>query len=184
LLVHRTPAGSTSQPPALPRIVRYQEYTRAHSHDMPKLPRRSDEADASWVERVESTAPTIQLPEFRELYDRVYDYYAEYDHPSTAGLGLFVHRDVDEQIVVVDGKPERDLSEDLRPYWLAVFALADALVVSSLASGHPRVGALRGALEIIGSVRLANRDGRLRVTTTDSRLTIAIEDCGDTEDQS
>jgi hypothetical protein len=33
---------------------------------------------------------------------KVYDGYAEYDHPSTLGLGVFIHRDVNEQIVTID----------------------------------------------------------------------------------
>ena len=126
---------------------------------------------------MKTNAPaSIQITDFRGLYNKVYANYSEYDHPSTVGLGVFVHRDVNEQVVIVDGQPERDRESDLQPYWLAVWSFADALVVSSLASSHPRLGPLRRALETIGTVRMAEREGRLRVTTTDGRTTIGLAD--------
>lgn len=144
---------------------------------MPDVFQRAEQADASWSERVKVTAPAaIQITDFRGLYNRIYAHYSEFDHPSTIGLGIFVHRDVDEQIVIVDGEPQRDLDEDLRPYWLATFAFADALIVSSLASSRPRLEPLKHSLETIGNVRMADRDGRLRVSTSDGRTTIRIAD--------
>jgi hypothetical protein len=144
---------------------------------MPDLWQRAEQADASWSERVKTNAPaSIQITDFRGLYNKVYANYSEYDHPSTIGLGIFVHRDVDGQVVIVDGQPERDLESDLRPYWLAVFAFADALVVSSLASSKPGLAQLRRALETIGTLRMADREGRLRVTTSDGLTTIGIDE--------
>jgi hypothetical protein len=120
--------------------------------------------------------PSIQITDFRGLYNNVYANYSEYDHPSVVGLGIFVHRGTNERVVIVNGEPVRDLESDLRPYWLSVFAFADALVVSSLASSRPRLEPLKRSLELIGTVRIADRDGRLRVTTSEGRTTIGLAD--------
>ncbi len=150
-------------------------YTREVNQEMPKLPRLSREADACWRERVELSLPeSLQIVDFQGLYDQIYDQYAEFDHPSTLGLQVFVHLEGSPVTDTVDGRPERNLSEDLRPYWIAVFAFAEALVVSNLASGRPRLQPLQQALQTIGTLRNLERDGRLLVTETANGTTIAV----------
>jgi hypothetical protein len=70
-------------------------------------------------------------------------------------------------VAASSNKPERNLEDDLRPYWIAAFAFADALLVSHLASGRPRLQPLRQALEQIGTIRNLARAGRLSVTAMD-----------------
>jgi len=70
-------------------------------------------------------------------------------------------------IASVDGEPERNLVADLRPYWIAAFAFAEALVVSNLASGRPRLQHLSHALATIGTMRELEREGRLTLTARD-----------------
>ncbi|MQA75427.1 MAG: hypothetical protein GEU88_13970 [Solirubrobacterales bacterium] len=65
-------------------------------------------------------------------------------------------------VATVDGRPERSVDEDLRPYWIAVFAFAEALVVSNLTSGRPRLQRLQRALETIGRSASSNEKGALR----------------------
>lgn len=176
LLAKDERATERGEDPLLTPDVRagYEEYART-GRRMPNLSERATQADKSWVERVKATAPSsIQITDFRGLYDHVYDSYAEYDHPSTIGLGIFVHRDVDAQVVIVDGAAERDLTQDLEPYWLSVWAFADALVVSSFGSSHPRLEPLRRALQTIGTMRLLERQGRLVVADTSEGTTIGV----------
>ena len=120
------------------------------------------------------------MADFQGLHDKIYDQYAEFDHPSTLGLQVFVHFDGSPVRVTPDGCPERNLIEDLRPYWISVLAFAEALVVSNLASGHPRLQPLRQTLQTIGTIRKLERDGRLVVTETADGTTIdvALEDEG------
>jgi hypothetical protein len=154
---------------------RMRIYTRDVNHEMPRLPRLSREADASWRERVEVSLPeSLQIVDFQGLYHDIYDQYAEFDHPSTLGLQGFVHLAGSPVIATVDGTPERNLVEDLRPYWIAVFAFAEALVVSNLATGRPRLQALEQTLQLIGTMRNLERDGRLVVTETAHGTTIGL----------
>jgi hypothetical protein len=147
---------------------RLSAFTREVTQEMPGLPRRSREADAHWRERVRSSlAEPLHIVDFERLYGDVYDHYAAYDHPTTLGLQVFVHLAGSPVVATIDGQPERSLDEDLRPYWIAVFAFAEALVVFNLASGRPRLQPLQRALETIGTMRQLERDGRLAVTVTD-----------------
>jgi hypothetical protein len=159
-------------------------YTRQVNEEMPKLPRRSREADEHWRDQARALLPESlwDLVDFQRWYRDVYDHYAASDHPATLGLELFVHLAGAPWIATVDGEPERDLTEDLRPYWIAAFAFADALLVSHLASGRPRLQPLRQALEVIGTIRTLERDGRLSVTVRDDgsfSIGIADADTGD-----
>jgi hypothetical protein len=58
---------------------------------------------------------------------------------------------------------------------MAAWAFADALLVSSLKSTRPLREPLRQVLELVGTIRIAQRDGRLRVSTTERRVTIGID---------
>jgi hypothetical protein len=154
----------------------YEEYIRAHPDGMPNLYERAKEADESFRSEIVAALPeSLQVLVFVDLYNEVYTGYAEYDLPSTVGLAVFMHRDVDQQVVTIDGQQERDPVADLRPYWMTALAFADALLVSSLRSTRPRREPLRRALEIVGNIRMAEREGRLRVTTADGRVTIGID---------
>jgi hypothetical protein len=126
------------------------------------------------------------IVDFQGLYDQIYDQYAEFDHPSMLGLQVFVHIGGSPMSATVDGRPERNLVEDLRPYWIAVFAFAEALVVSNLASGYPRLQPLQQALQTIGTMRTSERDGRLVVTESadETSIGVAFEDEGDETPQS
>lgn len=158
---------------------RLSAYTRDVNRELPKLPRLSREADAAWRERVESSLPeSLRIVDFQQLYADIYDQYAEFDHPSTLGLQVFVHLGGDPVRATVDGQPERNLVEDLRPYRIAMFAFAEALVVSNLAMGYPRLQPLEQTLQTIGTMRNLERDGRLVVTETANGTTIgvAVED--------
>ena len=154
---------------------RMRTYTRQVNHEMPKLPRLSRESDASWQERVEMSLPqSLHIVDFQGLYHDIYDQYAEFDHPSTLGLQGFVHLVGSPVIATVDGRPERNLVDDLRPYWIAMFAFAEALIVSNLATGRPRLQALQQALQLIGTMRNLERDGRLVVTETADGTSIGL----------
>jgi hypothetical protein len=62
-----------------------------------------------------------------------------------------------------------------------VFAFAEALVVSNLASGRPGLQSLQRALERIGTMRQLERDGRLAVTLTEGgtfSIGLAVQDNG------
>jgi hypothetical protein len=155
--------------------VRLEEYLLAHPKKMPSLADRADEADASWRDRVASTLhSSMQIPDFRELYDKVYDQLSTLDHASTLSLQTFVHLTEPPLNATVDGEPERNLAEDLRPYWLAMFATAEALVVSSLASGRPRLGSLQEALGLVANLRDLETSGRIVVTETSDGVTIGL----------
>jgi hypothetical protein len=161
---------------------RLSAYTREVNRELPKLPRLSREADEYWTERVRSSLPDpLRIVNFQRLYGDIYDHFAAYDHPTTTGLQVFVHLAGNPVVATVDGEPERNLAEDLRPYWIAVFAFAEALVVSNLATGRPRLADLSRALETIGTMRELERERRLVVTVTgDGTISIgaAAEDNG------
>lgn len=74
-----------------------------------------------------------------------------------------------------------DHYEDLRPYWIGIFAFAEALVVSNLASGRPRLQPLREALDTIGTMRNLEREGRLVLTETPEGTTISLAEADDDE---
>ena len=111
---------------------RLSAYTREVNEEMPKLPRRSREADEHWRDQARALLPESLrgLVDFQRWYRDVYDHYAASDHPATLGLELFVHLDGNPVVATVDGEPERNLQEDLRPYWIAAFAFADAARVA------------------------------------------------------
>jgi hypothetical protein len=88
-------------------------------------------------------------------------------HPRTVQPVWSVRTSATPPPGTVDGEPERNLLEDLRPYWIAVFAFAEALVVSNLASARPRLQSLSQALETIGTMRELEREGRLTLTARD-----------------
>jgi hypothetical protein len=149
---------------------------------MPKLRQRSVDATAEWRERVSSALPEeLHIVDFERMYHDVYDHYATYDHPTTTGLQVFVHLSGDPAVATVDGDPEHDRETDLRPYWIAVFAFAQALVVSSSASGRPRPRSLKRALATIGTMRELERAGRLLVSVSDDgavNIGVADDDTG------
>jgi hypothetical protein len=156
--------------------TKYEEYTRTQPQGMPNLYERSTQADESLRGDIATALPpSLDVLSFADFYNKVYGGYADYDHPSTLGLGVFMHRDVNEQIVTIDGQQEHNPVEDLQPYWMAAWAFAEALLVSSLTSTRPRREPLRRALEIVGTIRIAQRDGRLGVTTTGDRVSISID---------
>jgi hypothetical protein len=165
---------------------RLSGYTRKVNHELPKLPRLSREADDHWRERVRSSLPeSLHIVDFKGLYEQIYDQYAEFDHPTTLGLQVFVHLGGSPVTATVNGQPEHNLDEDLRPYWIVVFAFAEALVVSNLASGRPRLEPLQHTLEAIGTMRILERDGRLVVTDTEDGTTVGVaEDHEDTQSPS
>jgi hypothetical protein len=156
--------------------AKVEEYNGIHLHGMPNLYDRATQADESFRGEIAAALPpSLEVLGFVDLYNKVYSGYADYDHPSTLGLGVFMHRDVNEQVVTIDGNQEHEPAEDLQPYWMATWAFADALLVSSLKSTRPLRGPLRQALGRVGTIRMAQRDGRLRVTTTGGRVTIGID---------
>ena len=111
---------------------------------VPELAVRAVPRSNDWRERVRSSLPEpAHIVDFRRLYGDIYDHYAAYDHPTTLGLQVFVRLTGSPVVATVDGQPERSLDEDLRPYWIAGFAFAQALVVSNLASGRPRLQPLQ-----------------------------------------
>ena len=56
------------------------------------MPRLAEEADAHWSERIENVLPgSTEHINFQGIYNDIYDQYAEFDHPSTLGLQVFVH---------------------------------------------------------------------------------------------
>jgi hypothetical protein len=155
--------------------ARLSSYTREVNVELPRLPRLSREADESWVDQVETSLPeSMHIIDFTGLYNNIYDQYAEYDHPSTLGLQVFVHLDGSPVRAIVDGRPVRDREEDLRPYRIAQFAFAEALVVSCVASGRPRQAPLSDKLELIGTLRNLEREGRLAVTESEAGTTIGL----------
>jgi hypothetical protein len=155
--------------------TRLSDYTREVEVEMPRLPRLSREANDYWAGRVRTALPdSFQVVDLDSLYNDIYDQYAEYDHPSTLGLQVFVHLDGSPVRATVDGRPERDSEEDLRPYRIAQLAFVQALVVSSMASGHPRRARLHEKLELIGTMRGLEREGRLVVTESATGTTIDV----------
>ena len=57
-----------------------------------------------------------------------------------------------------------------------MFAFADMLIVSNLASGRPRLQPLQQTLDTIGALRTLEREGRLVVVETDDGTTIGVAD--------
>lgn len=140
-------------------------YVRTHPHQMPGLPKLAEQADASWSKLAAEALPAgMAIPAFAELYRDVYDGFAALDHANTVGLQWLVHRRDEPRIVLtVDGDPQRELESDLRPYWLAMWAFAMTLQVSSLHSGRPQRSSLHRTLRIIGGLREHERLGRLEI---------------------
>ena len=149
---------------------------------MPGLRARSVKATADWRERVSALPEELRILDFKRMYHDVYDHYSAYDHPTTTGLQVFVHLAGQPVVATVDGEPERERGADLRPYWIAVFAFAQALIVSHVASSRPRLQSLKPALGTIGSMRELERVGRLAVTVgEDGTVSITTADDEDTE---
>jgi hypothetical protein len=159
------------------RRKRMSDYTRNVNRELPKLPRLAEEADAHWNERIENVLPgATEHINFHGIYSDIYDQYAEFDHPSTLGLQVFVHISGAPARITVDSRSERNLSDDLRPYRLAMWSFAEALVVSTLASGRPRLQPLQQTLEAISNMWLLERDGRLVVDEAPSGTRISVID--------
>jgi hypothetical protein len=175
-----------SDPPLIKDALRERlsAYTREVNREMPKLPRRSREADEHWREQARPLLPESlrDVIDFQRWYRDVYDHYAASDHPTTLGLEVFVHLAGNPVVATVDGEPVRDdLVEDLRPYWIAAFAFAAALLVSHLASGRPRLHGMKQTLQTIGTMRNLERAGRLAVEVKDDgsfSIGLADEDEG------
>jgi hypothetical protein len=157
--------------------LRMSDYTRDVNRELPRLPRLAREADAHWSERIENVLPgTTEHINFQGIYSDIYDQYAEFDHPSTLGLQVFVHISGSPPRVSVDGDSERNLGDDLRPYRLAMWSFAEALVVSNLASGRPRLQPLQQTLEAIANIWLLEREGRLVVDEAPNGTRISLID--------
>jgi hypothetical protein len=149
---------------------------------MPGLRARSVKAEADWQQRVSALPEELRILDFKRMYLDIYDHYSAYDHPTTTGLQVFVHLAGRPVVTTVDGEPERERGADLRPYWIAVFAFAQALIVSHVASGRPRLRSLKRALGTIGSMRELERAGRLAVTVgEDGTVNITTADDEDTK---
>jgi hypothetical protein len=159
---------------------KYRLYVRAHTDDMPGIPRQAEEADLRWLSAARALMPDpLQLPSLVELYDLVYDSFANLDHPSVTALQMFVHTEVAEGGASVDGEPERDRDTDIRPYWLGLWSFVWALTVSSLASGRPRSGALREAVSQARALREFDRHGLLTITERDDTFIVGLIDDAD-----
>lgn len=84
--------------------AKFEEHNRIHPHGMPDLYDRASQADESFrAEIAVALPPSLEVLGFVDLYNKVYSGYADYDHPSTPGLGVFMHRDVNEQVVTSTG---------------------------------------------------------------------------------
>jgi hypothetical protein len=150
---------------------RLTAFTDEIDQQLPGLRNRSSSADTHWRAQTLSRLPTsLQIVHLERLYGDVYDHYSAYDHPTTTGLQAWVHLAGSPAVAAIDGEPERNLLEDLRPYWIATFAFAEALVVSNLASGRPRLEGLRDVLETIGTMRGLEREGRLVLSSSDDGI--------------
>jgi hypothetical protein len=176
--------------------LRYERYVEQHCEGTPRLREAASEADDHWLERVRASAPEpMQFPSLAELHRDVYDHFAHLDHPSVAALQMFVHVPQGRPRIEVTGEPLRELTEDLRPYWLGMWSLAWALMVSSLASGRPRLGQLGVTLRQVRALREFDRHGLLVVTEeegggvrvdvapdADARIDEIVKARGDQED--
>jgi hypothetical protein len=92
---------------------RYRQYVRAHTDDMPGLRKQAEESDERWLSAARALMPDpLQLPSLVELYDLVYDSFANLDHPSVSALQIFVHTDVAQPGATVD----RSLSSPVRRF--------------------------------------------------------------------
>lgn len=153
---------------------RLSAYTRDVRTEMPRLPRRSREADEHWVGRAKASLPEeLRIIGFERLHDQIYDNFSEFDHPTTLGLMTYVHEVTTPTLrASVDGMPQRRPESDLRPYRVSTFAFAEALIVSNLATGHPRLRPLREALGRIGQMHALERRGRLEVIHDEDGITI------------
>ena len=99
-----------------PERERLSAFTDEVDQAMPGLRRRSSEADAHWAERTGFALPeSLHIVDLERLYRDIYDHYSAYDHPTTTGLQVFVHLAGSPVVATVDGQPERNLDEDLRP---------------------------------------------------------------------
>jgi hypothetical protein len=152
---------------------RLETYTSEVTARMPKLHERAAAADDDWVERANTSLPeALRIVGLKRLYDDIYDHFAAFDHPTTLGLMTYVHEESAPLRVWVDGEPRRERDEDLRPYSVSTFAFAEALIVSNLATGRPRLQPLTQALEVIGAMHSLERQGRLDVTQDENGITI------------
>jgi hypothetical protein len=155
--------------------TRYRQYVRTHTDDMPGMRNQAEEADQRWLAPARATMPQpLQLPSLVELYDLVYDHFANLDHPSVNALQVFVHATPTRSRACVDGEPERDRDIDLRPYWLALWSFVWALSVSTSASGRPSAGELRRAVSHARALREFDRHGLLEVSQRDDTFIVGL----------
>jgi hypothetical protein len=144
---------------------RYTTYLKTHPEGTGKLPRMAQAVDSTWLARVRAVAPApLQMPSMDEYYHLVYDGFANLDHPSTTGLQTFVHLDPNTSAAWVDGEPERDLTADQRPYWLALWVMCWVLLVASMSQSRPRLSVVQEAIRRARALREYDRHGLLLVT--------------------
>ena len=62
----------------------------------------------------------------------------------------------------------------MRPYWLAAWSFIWALMVSSLATGRPRLGPLNERISQIRAIREFDRHDLLDVTEGDGGMVISV----------
>lgn len=154
---------------------RYTAHVAAHPEGTGKLPQMAATVDADWLEKVRAGAPDpLQMVSMTELYQLVYDPFAELDHPSASALQSYVHLDQASSAAWVDGEPERDLETDMRPYWLAVWATVWALLVAELSQGRPGRTELREGILRIRALREYQRHGLLAVTETADGFSVGL----------
>lgn len=152
----------------------FEAYCTENPEGVGKLPKLAREADEAWRARVTDVGASLPIPEFAEMYDLIYDQYAGHDHATTLGLTQFTHTSRNPSRVVVNGEPVRDPVSDLRPYWIATFAFAEALVIANRVSGYPRIAELKDALQFVATLRGLDATGRLRVTQTAAGLQLDL----------
>lgn len=146
-------------------LERYEAYRELHPQGTGRLPAMAQAVDAAWLEKVRAAAPApLQMPSMDEYYHLVYDGFANMDHPSTIGLQTFVHLDPRSPAAWVDGEPERDLHEDQRPYWLALWVTCWVLLVASLSQGRPRLSEVQDVMRRARALREYDRHDLLLVT--------------------
>lgn len=154
---------------------RYRCYVRAHTDDMPGLPRRAEEADERWLSEARALMPDpLQLPALVELYDIVYDSFANLDHPSITALQIFVRTDPVRAGAVVDGEPNRERETDVRPYWLGLWSFVWALAVSTCATRRPLATDLQRAVSRARALREFDRHGLLDVSQRGDTITVGL----------
>ncbi|WP_146175390.1 hypothetical protein [Paraconexibacter algicola] len=153
----------------------YTAFIATHPEGPGKLRPMAATVDTNWLNDVRAAAPApLQMVSMSELYEWVYDPFADLDHPSAAALQSFVHLDPNGPAAWVDGEPERDAVTDMRPFWLAVWAIIWALTVAELTQGRPGRSALQAAIQRVRALREYDRHGLLDVRTTADGMVIGL----------